>query len=49
MIGNTAKKTEVRKNWVTPELKKIDIETITASNTKPKAGNYDGGSGINHS
>ena len=27
MIGNTAKKAGVRKNWVTPELKKIDIET----------------------
>jgi len=48
MIGNNAKKAEVRKNWVTPELKKIDIESITAANTKPKTGNYDDGNS-NHS
>lgn len=48
MIGNTAKKAEFRKNWITPELKKIDIETITATDTKPKTV-YDGTYGVNHS
>jgi hypothetical protein len=31
MSGKTAKKAEVRKNWVTPQLKKIGIEEITAT------------------
>ncbi|MFZ0338477.1 MAG: hypothetical protein WAL45_10625 [Terracidiphilus sp.] len=33
MTGNTVKKVEIRKNWVAPELKKIDIGQITASST----------------
>ena len=31
MTGNTVKKVEIRKNWVAPELKKMDIEKITAT------------------
>jgi hypothetical protein len=30
MNGKTDKKVEIRKNWVAPELKKVDIELITA-------------------
>ena len=33
MTGNTVKKVEIRKNWVAPELKKMDIEKITATST----------------
>ncbi len=33
MTGNTVKKVEIRKNWVAPELKKMDIEKITAVDT----------------
>ncbi len=42
MTGNTVKKVEIRKNWVAPELKKIDIGQITASSTvgsHPENGN----------
>jgi hypothetical protein len=35
MTGKTSKKVENRKNWVAPELKKIDIELITASGRSP--------------
>jgi len=31
----TGKKTEVKKNWVAPELKKVDIEQITAASRSP--------------
>ncbi len=33
MTGNTVKKVEIRKNWVAPELKKMDIGQITATST----------------
>lgn len=32
MTGKAEKKVEIRKNWVAPELKKIGIEQITATN-----------------
>jgi hypothetical protein len=35
MNGKTDKKVEIRKNWVVPELKKVDIEEITAHGTGP--------------
>jgi hypothetical protein len=38
MIRDTAKKAEVRKNWVAPELKKIDIEAVTAKTAAPADG-----------
>jgi len=31
----SGKKAEIRKNWVAPELKKIDIEEITAKTMAP--------------
>jgi hypothetical protein len=41
MSGKTAKKAEIRKNWVTPQLKKIGIEEITASGPA-HSGGFDG-------
>jgi hypothetical protein len=45
MAGKTEKKSEIKKNWVTPELKKIDVEQITASG--PSGASADGGTGGN--
>jgi hypothetical protein len=45
MAGKTGKKSEIKKNWVAPELKKIDVEQITASGTS--GGSPDGGTGGN--
>ena len=39
----TGKKAEVKKNWVAPELKKVDIELITALSKSPYS-HSDGGS-----
>jgi hypothetical protein len=41
MTGSTVKKAKIRKNWVAPELKKIDIEAITAHNATTPT--FDGG------
>ena len=35
MTGKTVKKVEIKKNWIAPELKKIDIELITAGGPNP--------------
>jgi hypothetical protein len=35
---------EPRKEWAAPELKKIDIEAITAANTGPTSDGNSGGS-----
>jgi hypothetical protein len=45
MDGKAQKKSEIKKNWVTPELKKIDVEQITASGASGP--NADGGTGGN--
>jgi hypothetical protein len=33
MTGRTGKKVDIKKNWVKPELKKIDIGQVTAVDT----------------
>lgn len=33
MTVNTAKKVNMKKNWVAPELKKVGIDQITATTT----------------
>ncbi|MGA8743605.1 MAG: hypothetical protein WB561_20605 [Terracidiphilus sp.] len=46
MTGKTDKKTEIRKDWVAPELRKTSIEQITASSRGCSAS--DGGSAPNN-
>jgi hypothetical protein len=45
MTAKTDRKVEIRKDWVTPELRKTSIEQITANSTGCKA--PDGGTSPN--
>ncbi len=46
MTGKTDKKTEIRRDWVAPELRKTSIEQITAATSHGTQA--DGGGPLSH-